>query len=476
MKNNIHIGLLALTMLVASCKKSFLVENAPTAVQVSSAIMSSNDMAGAVNGMYASMRVSNTFGGYIPVLGDLMADNTYLSFTNSGRYTAINNYVITPGNTEALNIWTQGYFTILQANRIINSSIAADATVNQLRGEAYTVRALVYLELVNFFGSSATVNPTALGVPIVKSFSTPLVLPARNSVAEVYTQIISDLDSAYALMPATAIAASYHPTNSEYISKYAAKAIQARAYLYKGDYANALAACLLVIQNGGYSLTPANALAAYWSNPAPQAAKVETIFELALTTLTNNGNSGLDYIYSQSGFGDLLATDLLYASYAATDVRKGLIINGKRSAQPALIVNKYPNLLLSTDKDNIKIVRYAEVLLTAAEAYSRTGDNTNALVYLNTVAQRRDPSFTGYTSTGQTTTDNIIAERQKEFAFEGLRFFDLKRLNMVINRPVQPFGFASINTIPIGDYRRILPIPQAEMDANKNMVQNPGYN
>ncbi|MDB5156425.1 MAG: RagB/SusD protein [Mucilaginibacter sp.] len=458
---------------VTSCKKDFLTNPPPTAVPVSSAINSVNSMTDAVNGMYSSMRMTSLFGRDISVMGDLMADNAYLSFTNSSKYLQENNYTFNNITPEVINIWTQGYFSILQANRIINSNLTADATVNQLRGEAYTVRGLVYLELVNFFATSATVNNAAPGVPIVKAFTTPFIMPSRNMVGEVYKQIISDLDSAYNLMPDAPIAANYHATNSEYLAKYAARAIQARAYLYEGDYVNALAASLDVIKNGGYSLAAPAAFNAYWANPAPQAGKLETIFELALNTQTNNGTNGLDGIYSQSGFGDLLCTDPLYASYSLTDVRKSLIINGKRSGQPALIVNKYPNYTLSTDKDDIKIIRYAEVLLTAAEAYARTSDNTNALLYLNQVAQKRDPAFGGYTGTA--TIDNIITERQKELAFEGLRYFDLARTNVVINRPVQPFSYASIATIPVGDHRRILPIPLAEINANNNLIPNPGY-
>ncbi len=459
----------------ASCKKEFLVENPPTAVQVAKAIATDNDMADAVNGMYSAMRSSSLFGRDIPVLGDLLADNAYISFSNSGRYLSENNYSFTATTAEPADIWTQGYYSILQANRIINSGIASDATNQQLKGEAYTARALVYLQLVNFFGTPYTVNPNGPGVPINKAFTTPFILPARNTVSDVYKQIISDLDSAYLIMPTAAISSAYHPTNSEYVAKYAAKAIEARAYLYKGDYANALAASLIVIQNGGYSLASSSSFASYWANPAPQSGKLETIFELALTTLTNNGFNGLDDIYAQAGYGDMLCTDPLYASYSATDVRKGLIIQTTRASQPALVVNKYPNFTNASDKDDLKIIRYAEVLLIAAEAYAQTGDNVNGLLYLNKVAQQRDPSFTGYTSTGATLIANILTERQKELAFEGLRYFDLTRTNATISRPVEPFSYATLNTIAVGDYRRILPIPQAEINANVNMVQNTGY-
>jgi hypothetical protein len=201
--------------LFASCKKDFLVQTPPTAVPVSSAIQTDNDMADAVNGMYASMRASSLFGQTIPVLGDLLADNTYVSFSNSSRFLPENNYTIIPTNQEASNIWTQGYFAIVQANRIINSSLTVDATVSQLRGEAYTARALIYLELVNFYGASANVSPGSPGVPIVKGYTTPFILPARNTVADNYKQIISDLDSADLIMPAAAIATTYPATNSE---------------------------------------------------------------------------------------------------------------------------------------------------------------------------------------------------------------------------------------------------------------------
>lgn len=462
-------------ILVTSCKKSFIIEDSPTAVEISKAIATNADMSDATNGMYSAMRQSLLFGQTIPVLGDLMADNAYISLNNSGRYLPINNFSFTASSVEASNIWTQGYYAISQANRIINSSLPEDNVNLQLRGEAYAARALIYLQLVNFYGKPYTVNSSAPGVPIVKNFSSPFTKPARNSVSEVYTQIISDLDSAYLIMPATVIPSNFHPTNSEYVAKYAAKAVQARAYLYMGDYAKALAASLLVIQNGGYALTPAASFNAYWANPAPQTGKLETTFELALNTLTNNGNGSLSTIYSANGTGELLATDELYGLYTSTDVRKNLIVPANRSSNPVLTIIKYPNNLLSTDKDDVKIIRYAEVLLIAAEGYARTNDNTNALIYLNLVAQRRDPSFPGYTTTGDATISQILRERRKELAFEGLRYFDLTRTNVAINRPVQPFGYSSVANIPVGSNSRLLPIPLSELKANPNIVPNPGY-
>jgi starch-binding outer membrane protein, SusD/RagB family len=465
----------ALGTVLFSCKKSYLVQNPPNAVPVGSAIKTPNDMADAVNGMYAAMSSNISFGRDIPVLGDLLADNVYISSQNSGRYLSENNYTYTVANGEAADIYSRGYYSILQANRIIAAPVATSDDVNELKGEAYIARALNYLELVNFFGQPYTVAPTSPGVPLTLSVpSTPLqAKPARATVSAVYAKIISDLDSAYQIMPTAGT--SLHAATSEYLSKYGAKAIEARAYLYMGDYTNAQAAALLVVQSGTYSLTAASNLLAYWASPAPVSDGTETIFELAQTTANNNGFDELASIYSQDGYGDLLVTPDLFNLYSATDARQGLIIPATRKTINVLVNNKYSNLTNPSDQDDIKIIRYAEVLLTLAEAYARNGDEPDALQYLNQLAEARDPAFAGYSSSGTQLVTDILTERRKELAFEGLRYFDFTRLNLVINRPQVAQSAPSIATVAVGNFRRILPIPQAETDINPNTKQNPGY-
>lgn len=476
--NKITCIVLAAATVMTACKKSFLDEPPSTAVTVTESIKTTNDLADAVNGMYNVMKNTTLFGRDIPVLGDLLADNTYVNVSNSGRYLLENNYQFIPTTAEPFNIYSRAYYSILQANRIIyeGKKLVTSNDNNQLLGEAYASRGLIYLQLVNWFGAPYTVNPSASAVPIMTapSYVTgfDIKLP-RATVGAVYNQIISDLDSAYTLMPETST--SYHAINSDYIAKYAAKAIQARAYLYKGDYANALTAAQLVVDKGGYTLaTTAAAFSGYWANPAAQPGKLETIFELNQNASSNLGNTGLDAIFSQAGYGDIQATDDLYNAYTATDLRRTLILNGTRGGQQAYIINKFPNYS-NTDKDETKIIRYAEVILTLAEAAARTNDQTKALTYLNQLARLRDPSFAGYTSSGAQLITDILNERRKELAFEGLRFFDFTRLNLVINRPKQAFGYVSYPTVSLTDIRRILPIPQTARDANSNLTQNPGY-
>lgn len=463
----------------AACKKSFLDEKPSDSVNVAESIKTPNDLADAVNGMYNLAKSTYLFGRDIPVLGDLLADNTYVNVSNSGRYLTENNYTFNNTTSEPSNIFSQAYYVILQANRIIleGQKLSKSNDVNQLIGEAYAMRGLVYLELVNWFGAPYALNPNADAVPIITlpSYSTGFTLKlSRSKVSEVYARVITDLDSAYTLMPASGT--TLHATNSDYIAKYATKAIESRAYLYKGDYANALTAANLVIANGGYTLAQtSSAFTAFWASPTATTTKLETIFELNQNASSNLGNTGLDAIMSQLGYGDIQATTDLYNDYSATDFRKTLMIDGTRGGQQAYIINKYSNYG-NTDKDETKIIRYAEVILTAAESYARTGDEPDALLALNQIAKLRDPSFVGYASTGAQLISDILNERRKELAFEGLRFFDFTRLNLQINRPAQPQGYASYPTVTTSDIRRILPIPQSERDANSNITQNPGYN
>jgi len=479
MKNRkIFYTIFAIAVVLTSCKKSFLGQIPSTSVPATTSIKTANDMTDAVNGLYVAGRNGSLFGQNVPILGDLLADNVFVSSSNYGQFITESNYSFISNSGEASGIWTQGYYTILQANIIISSSLAANSTINQLRGEAYTWRALTYLTLVNYFAGPATLNSNAPGVPVVTipTYTTgPYLKPARNTVAQVYAQIISDLDSAFLLMPNTPIAANYHNTSSNYIAKYAARAIEARAYLYEGDYVDARIAALDVVQNGGYTLagTP-SAFAAYWASADANSSKLETILELNNSVTSNV--SALAGLYYQSSNGEMLCTTPLYNLYTATDLRRNLILNGirKGNSEPAFVVNKYSNFL-NPDPDEIKIIRYAEVILTLAEAYAQTGDNANALLYLNQLAKNRDPSFAGYTDTGAQLITDIINERRKELAFEGLRFFDLTRLNQVIYRPAEPFSYPTYTPVLTTDFRRLQPIPISETQVNPNIVQNPGY-
>ncbi len=452
---------------LGSCKQSFLDLKPYDSLPVQDALKTETDLSTALNGMYSTLRNANLYGRTIPFIGDLSADNVYLAANNSGRYPQQYQYAITVQNADIQNTWTLAYTTILEANNIINAQVATSANVAQYKGEALTIRALMYWELAKKFAKPYAVDPASPGVPIVLTYD-PTLRPARNTVKEVYAQIITDLTQAFTQMGTGVVR-----PNSSYITKYAAEAILAKVYLYQADYANALKSAQDVITNGGYTLTTAANLTAYWANPTPVTNKLETIFEVSADGVANVGFDALANIYSQNGYGDGLVTTDLYSLYSTTDARRSLIVAGKRAGVDALIVNKYQNVLNNADKDDIKVIRYADVLLIAAEASARTGNEAAALTLLNQLAQRRDPQAKSVTAVGADLINAILTERRKELAFEGDRFDDLNRLNLPINRNDQyPVG---ARTIAPGDTRRVNPIPQVELDANKQIVQNAGY-
>jgi len=460
----IYIVSLFTLLLMTGCSKSFLDQKPYTALPVDDAIKTVEEMAAAMNGVYQSMQPSTVYGRHIPVFGDLMADNVYISNLNSGRYLVQSSYATTVSSSEPDEIWTGLYNIIKNANVVINADIPSSEESDQLRGEALTVRALAHFDLVQLFATPYSVNPNAEGIPIITSFDQN-AKPSRDAVSAVYNQILTDLTDAFGLMTVT-------DNSSAYITKYVARALEAKVHLYMGNWEDAMDAAQDVVDNSGFTLVPAADFGAYWKNPAPGTSKVETMFELTLDASNHNGTTALAYMYDQDGYGDLLATDNLYNLYSATDVRRSLIIAGVRNSLPVWIVNKYQNGS-NPDKDDIKMLRFAEVVLILAEAYYRMDDEDNARLYLNMVAETRDPSFAGYSSTGAALLEDIINERRKELAFEGGRLQDLLRLNRdIVRGPQYPAG---AQLIPTTNGKRIQPIPQTERDANPNISQNDAY-
>jgi len=464
------ITAISVALLFTACSKSFIVKSPADAIPLSQALSDEVGVTNALNGTYAQFRSTSLFGRDLPVTGDLQADNTFVEVKNSGRYLAQYNYNIQNTDGVASDVWQAAYTGILRCNLIINAS-ASGGNVPKIKAQAYGLRALLYFKLVTMFARPYTDNPASLGVPLILAYKTTL-LPTRNKISEVYAQIISDYKAGFANAPAY--------VNSILLSKYAIEALLAKAYLYMGDNANALLAAQDVINNSGFTLVTPTAYSNYWANPGIQTGAVETFFEIDADAINNNGFDDLGGIYN-NGYQDIYASMQLVNLYSSTDVRTSVLIAGTtKSGANATIVNKFPNAT-NSDRDNLKVIRLAEVYLIAAEA-SLPGNEPAALTYLNTLMGQRDPSFAGYISTGAQLLNDIVQERRKELAFEGDRFFDLNRLKLPINRVQNagaiPAGQNNVYlTIPYTDYRRIYPIPENEIQANPNIApqQNPQY-
>ena len=460
-KNMIVTTVLFLSL--ASCEKSFLELKPPTSLTPEFALATEADLQVALRGAYAGLKSTALYGRSLMVLGDMMADNTYQSALNTNRYTNFNlyNYLVTDGDVAGL--WNASYTVILRANNIINSPIADNANIQQIKGEAYAIRALAYFNLVRYFGSPYTLDPSKLGVPIITTYQADLK-PERAKIADVYTLINKDLTQAFTLMTKF--------TNSSQFSKYSAKALQAKVYLAMGDKTNAKTAALDVITNSGFTAISAAAHTGYWAGVAPRTDKVETLLEISFDAVANNAFDALPYIYLQSGnYGDMLCSSELYDLFETTDIRKSLYATGIRGGLASVFVNKYGSF--TGDHSDTKVIRMSEMYLIAAEA-SYPSNTADALKYVNEVTSRR--GATAIASSGSALLEDIITERRKELAFEGERYLDMQRLQRNIARS-KNYPAAALS-IDFTNYRRIMPIPQGELDANPSikLQQNPGWN
>ena len=207
---------------------------------------------------------------------------------------------------------------------------------------------------------------------------------------------------------------------------------------------------------------------------------------MSIDGIDNTGSNGIDNMYEQAGYGDLVPTNGntgITAMYDVTDARYSAWIRlGRRnnaSNNPLIpIVIKYPNRGNTADKDNIKVIRLAEVMLILAESAARTSDPTTANTVLTALRKTRQPSFGTYNLTGDALIQEVLNEKRRELAFEGHRYYDLQRLGLAIaNRGIPDAEYpANVVNIPNNSFRRILPIPQTELDNNTNIAPNPGYN
>lgn len=468
-KSTLYFILIAAAGLaLGSCAKSFVDKTPASSVPTDEALNTSQLLSTALNGLYAELRNVDQFGRDFPILGDLMADNIWLQYRNSGRYVVQWEYNTPVADQVSQNMWSESYTGIMQANQIIDASDTGAAAAT-LKAQAYALRALLYFKLVNIYAGPYTFDSSGLGVPLVLHYNVS-ALPARSTVAQVYAQIVSDLNTAMVSAP------SY--VSSAFLSHYAVEGLLARVYLYMGDYADAYAAAVDVIQGGQFTLVTPQALTAFWANPGVQTGGVEVMFEIDCDAVNNNGTDDLGGFY-EHGYADVFCDSALASLYSATDARAQLLLYGYTAVGvPAIVVNKFPNAL-NTDKDNLKVIRLAEVYLIAAECANRMNRDADARQWLNALMAQRDPAFAGYPDSGTTLLAEIIQERRKELAFEGDRFYDLQRLGQAVNRfsntGDDPAGDAL--NIPFGYFSRLMPIPQQEMLRNPNIAQqqNPGY-
>jgi hypothetical protein len=495
---NIIIAVALFATLFEACKK---VEPS-TAIDETKALSNEADIATATIGTYAVLRKPEYVrSGHF--LMEYPGDNIAQGQPSSDDLSRCYRYTHIPTGSHATNFWSQAYHLIYAANNVI-AAIPDDANDNlkQLKGENIYLRAMVEFNLVRIFGRPYTQgNGENPGVPVLNQNTD--VLPARNTVKEVYASVIADLSKASDLMT--------DAKTNIFASKEVAYALLSRVYLYMGDNANAIKYADLVINSGRYELLQGQAYSSYFSG-APEDNK-ETIFCIRYTKTQDEGFSAIGSMYysglgpdgtspittpggqGNTGWGEVYASktyveDLdknpadLRHSFIAPYTIDGVLQNNKKLTPntPMYYITKYSFQEGIVTLSSPVYLRLAEMYLNRAEANAKLNNGQKALDDVNLIRTRAGittPITLANVGAGGV-LGAVLEERRLEFAFEGQRAYDLFRNNLPLVREYP--GTHSLNNVPNtnikqtvlpADPRVIFYIPQYEIDNNPKLTQNP---
>jgi hypothetical protein len=474
---------------IVSCSDEFVNRDAVYSIDSENYFNSKSDYDKALVAAYDLLQSS-----YVNVLlGEIASDNTLAggeSQTDVVGFQQVDDMIHTPVNGNLRDIWNWMFAGVNRANYILEFKNKIDFTgKNQVIAEARFLRAYYHFELVKWFGGIPMIGDVRFGVGDEK-------ITPRSTVKEVYASIEADLIYASANLSAV-------PSQKGRATKGAALALLGKAYLYQDNFAKAATTLESVITAGNYSL-----VVDYNSIFEAEGENgVESVFEVQYTDVEgagfgclqcSEGNVAVGFSgprnYSgplfTSGFSFNVPTPKIVNAFEAGDNRKAVAIldfkdwaaktgatYGKGYEDTGYFNRKYiprkrsglaAGDLNLTNPNNYRSIRYADVLLMAAEAYNRSGlSDVKARGYLNQVRRRAFGDLNhDISASGAALTDFILTERKIELVGEGHRFFDLVRTKKAAQEIT---GFTA-------GKNELFPIPIEEIQfANGNWAQNPGY-
>ncbi len=484
-KNRLKFAIIAFaTILTVSCNESFL--NFPPEGKLPEEEFFTTEAHAeqAVNAAYAHMRTWSQVAFPLYAIQEMPSDNA-LKGSAVGDAAFLNDYVyftVTPNEGQLNGYWASRYKGVNLCNQVlfkIDNTSAPEAKKARLIAEAKFLRAYYYFDLVRAFGD----------IPLVINLDEAVAQASvRVAKAEVYSQIVVDLKDAISGLPVV-----YDPLNKGRATKGAAQSLLAKVDLYLQNWSEAAALTDEVISSGQYQL-----MDDFWGmfRIAGENCK-ESVFEIQCPydpgdwDLTNCQNAEPQGPRGDYGWGFNVPTNNLAEAFdlAGDTIRKNatIIYYGKKTPNGDVItgiglnemegvaVPRYNGKVYSTQKEredlgwwcswgaNVRVIRYAEVLLINAEAKARVGNASGAAASLNQVRKRA-----GLPVIASPTVDQIINERRLELAMEGDRFFDLVRTGQAAAKLASKGFKAGKN--------EVFPIPQDIIDmTNGSVSQNPGY-
>ena len=466
---------IALTTLAAftGCK-DFLVEEPILSQSNEMTLGTYNGLDKAVIGAYAPLASANWYGADFIIRNELKTSNgkKWIGSTyDSGRCNDLYNINQNANNTSAL--WGTAYYVISAANNVIDNlegKETAEVTtqdLNNLKAECLFLRALAHFDLVRTYAQPYNYKDGAThpGVPVVLH-TDPAGKPARETVADVYVQIVKDLREAEEIIDPEYIRTGVKDARGV-VTLEVIQAMLSRVYLYCEQWQNSADYAAKVINSKKYALWTADELedAACYTVDVPTSGEV--IFEVYgdKSNTYDAYRDGLSPMCGPNGYGDAGASTDLVNLYEDGDVRGTLF----QTKDGVIWTAKYAGKGLATpDLTNTIVIRLSEMYLNIAEAVLNGATGHDGPAALAAIANSRG-------ATVQTVTkEGVFAERHKELAWEGHLWFDLARTGRAMTR-TDFVGDASAKTVEPGDIRWAMPIPFREFGVNPNLVQNDGY-
>lgn len=460
------------TISSTSCKK---LEILPTdIIDASKAFESYRDFQDAVIGAYSALTSGSYLGSLYLPLTDWATDDVRISAQtgNLGRFIYDWNYTSNDQDIDAL--WAAAYRAVYRSNIVLENMSKLDdfpevtqAQKDQIRGEVLAIRAMAHFDLVRMFGDryTATGDASHLGIPYVTGTSI-IAQPARNTVAQVFAACLQDLEDARTLLNQN--------KGVYFFSAVSVRALQARIYYYQNDWVNAKQAALDVIATSGKTLQSG---VAYTNMFTAAESEGENLFKVSITV--GGPRIGDNFNQRNGSINFNPSVDLVSLYDRVNDVRFATNINvivtpPAGFPRDTLSVKKWLGPAGETNRCDIKILRLSEMYLILAEARDNLGEpDGDVIADLDEVRSARISGFTSPGEVGIALSNAIALEWRKEFAFEGHRFFQVKLRGQGFNRN----DCTSPNcTLAPGNFRFNFPIPASEILANKEMLQNLGYN
>lgn len=474
-------SLLLFTVAFSSCDKGFLTEE-PILQQTNELTLASfKGLDQATLGAYTPLFNTPWYGRNYVVAADLRGGNAKISPKSSGRFRTEYQWAYTEGTGPG--VWTTAYDAIARANNVINA-IGDDFSepnitqqqIDNIKAECLFIRAIGHFDMVRLYAQPYSYGSESLGIPVI--LETEIGLPERNTVQEVYSQVVTDLREAEEIIDPAYLRSGANDERG-FISLEAIQALLARVYLYMENWQDAAGYATKVINSGKFQMYTAADYTTVENGGVfgLEAAKIpgEVIFEI----YGSEGNSGhgnwdvIAYMLSPDGYGDVGASMDLVNLYEDGDIRANLFRTHPDYGD-ALWSLKYPGkydgAAFDLREENIPVLRLSEMYLIRAESMLKGAvvSGETALGDYNMIRTNR-----GLAAASSVTIPEIYTERRRELCFEGHELFDLARTERELVRT--DFSGSMNQNVSFPDYKWAAPIPLSEIDANENMEQNPGY-